>query len=383
MMRDDKYNITFIIWVALGIVLFFYSIVAVSADTIQIEDSTDYNYYIDLRDNQYKIGRTLIQEGIITTTCDYLPNSYGCGIQVPLTTPFDMIKDKVYTFSFLVATDNRTIQVSTWKSNLNIVSVEDSALNIGGANKGVYRMYNYDTTENTTYNADVTISLQESTSSVKIYKLDYKIKSKKTQKVKYFTFAFGENFNGSSTTGTLQFSYFMVDATNQDVVDAVNGLKTDLNNINSNITSDDEDTTSNKCGIICKLKGIFSGIVELPGKIANLIKGLFVPDDFDFINDFKDVMISKLGILAQVPDMLLSFLNDIKNKEYTKQCFTMPKMSFFGYSFWDEMSFCIQDSFYYNIIKDYRWMTNIVPVFGVLFYCYNAYKKFFGEGDSE
>ena len=368
-MREDKYNITFIIWVALGIVLFFYSIVAVSADTIQIEDSTDYNYYIDLRDNQYKIGRTLIQEGIITTTCDYLPNSYGCGIQVPLTTPFDMIKDKVYTFSFLVATDNRTIQVSTWKSNLNIVSVEDSALNIGGANKGVYRMYNYDTTENTTYNADVTISLQESTSSVKIYKLDYKIKSKKTQKVKYFTFAFGENFNGSSTTGTLQFSYFMVDASNQDVVDAVNGLKTDLNNINSNITSDDEDTTSNKCGIICKLKGIFSG--------------LFVPDNFDFINDFKDVMISKLGILAQVPDMLLSFLNDIKNKEYTKQCFTMPKMSFFGYSFWDEMSFCIQDSFYYNIIKDYRWMTNIVPVFGVLFYCYNAYKKFFGEGDSE
>lgn len=99
-MREDKYNITFIIWVALGIVLFFYSIVAVSADTIQIEDSTDYNYYIDLRDNQYKIGRTLIQDGIITTTCDYLSNSYGCGIQVPLTTSFNVVKDKVYTFSF-------------------------------------------------------------------------------------------------------------------------------------------------------------------------------------------------------------------------------------------------------------------------------------------
>lgn len=378
MMRDDKYNITFIIWVALGIVLFFYSIVAVSADTIQIEDSTDYNYYIDLRDNQYKIGRTLIQEGIITTTCDYLSNSYGCGIQVPLTTSFNVVKDKVYTFSFLVSTDNRVVQPSTWKNNLVLAKKTPTA-----PNNGVWRMYNYTTNDITTYNASINITKQDSTSSILIYKIDYTFKSKITDSIDLITFAYGENFNGSSTTGTLQFSYFMVDATNQDVVDAVNGLKTDLNNINSNITSDDEDTTSNKCGIICKLKGIFSGIVELPGKIANLIKGLFVPDDFDFINDFKDVMISKLGILAQVPDMLLSFLNDIKNKEYTKQCFTMPKMSFFGYSFWDEMSFCIQDSFYYNIIKDYRWMTNIVPVFGVLFYCYNAYKKFFGEGDSE
>ena len=156
-----------------------------------------------------------------------------------------------------------------------------------------------------------------------------------------------------------------------------------VDDINDSINSDDDDTTSKKCGVVCKLKGIFTGIIELPGKIANLIKGLFVPENFDFINDFKDVMISKLGILAQVPDMLLSFLNDIKNKEYTKQCFTMPKMSFFGYSFWQEMNFCIQDGFYYNIIKDYRWMTNFVPVFGVIFYCYNAYKKFFGEGDSE
>ena len=110
---------------------------------------------------------------------------------------------------------------------------------------------------------------------------------------------------------------------------------------------------------------------------------MFVPDNFDFINDFKDVMIEKLGILGQVPDMLLTFLNDILNKEYTNQCFKMPKMEFWGYSFWNEMNFCIQDSFYYKIIKDYRWMTNIVPVFGVLFYSYRTYKKFFGESDTE
>lgn len=223
-MRLDSKKIIKVLKLIVLIVLTIIFCNSVSADTIQIEDSTDYNYYIDLRDNQYLIGRTLIQDGIITTTCNYLSNSYGCGIQVPLTTPFEMSYGKEYTFTFLVATDNRTLQVSTWKSNLNIVSVEDSNLSFGGASKGVWRMYNYDTTENTTYNADVTISLQDSSSSIKIYKLDYKIKSKKAQKVKYLTFAFGENYNGDSTTGTLQFSYFMVDATNQEIVDAVKDL---------------------------------------------------------------------------------------------------------------------------------------------------------------
>lgn len=163
----------------------------------------------------------------------------------------------------------------------------------------------------------------------------------------------------------------------------VDDLNDNIKDVNDSINSEDNDTTSKKCGVICKLKGIFTGITELPGKIANLIKGLFVPDNFDFINDFKDVMISKLGILGQVPDMLLTFLNDILNKEYTNQCFKMPKMEFWGYSFWNEMNFCIQESFYYKIIKDYRWMTNIVPVFGVLFYSYRTYKKFFGESDTE
>ena len=46
-------------YILLTILLLFS--INVSADTIQIEDSTEYNYYIDLRDNQYKTGRTLIK----------------------------------------------------------------------------------------------------------------------------------------------------------------------------------------------------------------------------------------------------------------------------------------------------------------------------------
>lgn len=220
-------------YILLTILLLF--TIDVSADTIQIEDSTEYNYYIDLRDNNYLTGRTLIQEGIITTTCNYLPNSYGCGIQVPLVNTLHVTNGKKYTFSFLVSTDNRTLQVSTWKNNLVLVPEGESPTT------GIYRMYNYSPiTQNLlVYNADVTISLQDSNSSIKIYKLDYSFTSAATADIKVVTFAFGENFNGDSTTGTLQFSYFMVDATNQEVVDAVKETTKKLDELNKNITSSD------------------------------------------------------------------------------------------------------------------------------------------------
>lgn len=231
---------------------------SVRADTIQIEDSTDFNYYIDLRDNNYLTGRTLIQEGIITTTCSYLPNSYGCGIQVPLTSTLKVQSGKKYTFSFLVATDNRTLQVSTWKNNLILVPSGASPTT------GVYRMYNYSPNENSTYNADVTISPQDSSSNVKIYKIDYSFTSKQTDNIKVVTFAFGENYNGDSTTGTLQFSYFMVDATNQEIVDAVKDL--------DNTIKDTSVPSFNQDQFLGYLpENALSSILNLPLNIMNTI----------------------------------------------------------------------------------------------------------------
>ncbi len=255
-----KYSkfLKFLLFIALAMIFCGFLNISVKADTIQIEDSTEYNYYIDLRDNPYKTGRTLIQEGIITTTCNYLPNSYGCGIQVPLSSTLKVQKGKKYTFSFLVASDNRTLQVSTWKNNL--ILVPDGA----DPTTGVYRMYNYSPSENSTYNADVTISPQDSGSNVKIYKIDYSFTSKQTDNIKVVTFAFGENYNGDSTTGTLQFSYFMVDATNQEVVDAVKDL--------NNTIKDTSVPTFNQDQFLGYLpENALSSILNLPLNIMNSI----------------------------------------------------------------------------------------------------------------
>lgn len=240
--------------------------IIVKADTIQIEDSTDYNYYIDLRDNQYKIGRTLIQEGIITTTCSYLPNSYGCGIQVPLTSTLKVQSGKKYTFSFLVATDNRTLQVSTWKNNLILVPDGTSTTT------GVYRMYNYKPEDDsTTYNADVSISLQDSNSNIKIYKIDYSFTAKLTANIKVVTFAFGENYNGDSTTGTLQFSYFMVDATNQEIVDAVKDLSNDIKDLDNTIKDTSVPSFDQDKFLGYLPENALSSILNLPLNIMNTI----------------------------------------------------------------------------------------------------------------
>lgn len=259
-------------YILLTILLLF--TIDVSADTIQIEDSTTYNYYVDLRHNQYLTGRTLIQEGIITTTCNYLANSYGCGIQVPLTNTLHVTNGKKYTFSFLVSTDNRTLQVSTWKNNLVLVPDGSNAIT------GIYRMYNYlPSDNNSTYNADVTITLQDSNSSIKIYKIDYSFVSKQTDDIKVVTFAFGENFNGDSTTGTLQFSYFMVDATNDEIVNAVNETNKKLDELNKNITSPNvpnKDELSTKLDTTGWLKpGPVDSILNMPlNLINNLLSSL-------------------------------------------------------------------------------------------------------------
>lgn len=300
-------------YILLTILLLF--TIDVSADTIQIEDSTDYNYYIDLRDNNYLTGRTLIQEGIITTTCNYLSNSYGCGIQVPLSSPLHLVSGKKYTFSFLVATDNRTLQVSTWKNNLVLVSPNDT-----NPSAGIWRMYNYNTSDISVYNADVTISPQDSNSNVKIYKIDYSFTSKFTDDVKVVTFAFGENYNGDSTTGTLQFSYFMVDATNQEVVDAVKETNKKLDELNKNITSPNvpnKNELSSKLDTTGWLKpGPVDSIINMPlNLINNLLSNLNNKTcspliiDIPYLNN-KQITIPCLSTLYEQMG-LSSFFNSI------------------------------------------------------------------------
>lgn len=133
------------------------------------------------------------------------------------------------------------------------------------------------------------------------------------------------------------------------------------NEIKNSITSDDNDTTSNKCGIICKLKGIFTGIIELPSKILNLLKSLFIPDNFDFVNDFAATLENKLGFIAQVPISFITFLKDLATATWEEvTSITLPEIEVFGYKFWTSQE--IDITLIMSKLSPYRYVTDIACV---------------------
>lgn len=78
-----------------------------------------------------------------------------------------------------------------------------------------------------------------------------------------------------------------INSVNDNINNSTNEINNNINNatnsinnaidimkdsIDNSINSDDEDTSSGKCGIVCKLKGIWNGIVNLPQNIWNFLK---------------------------------------------------------------------------------------------------------------
>lgn len=96
------------------------------------------------------------------------------------------------------------------------------------------------------------------------------------------------NFKQSIREDLLQLEYSMGEKQDQ-----TNSALDDLNN---SINSDSDDVTSGSCGIICKLKGIFTGIINMPSNIWNVIKGGFewiVNSIGDLVSSITDIFVPK------------------------------------------------------------------------------------------
>lgn len=149
--------------------------------------------------------------------------------------------------------------------------------------------------------------------------------------------------------------------TNQKLDD----LNSKQDKTNDTLTSEDEDTTSKKCGVVCKLKGIFTGIIELPKKIVTLLidalKSLFIPDDTEFITNFVDSIENKLGFIAEVPIKVIQFGLNLVNASWTSvTSLSFPTVSIFGYHFWEAKEIDITPAI--NIFKPYKYLTDIACV---------------------
>lgn len=137
------------------------------------------------------------------------------------------------------------------------------------------------------------------------------------------------NYSG---TGNSQLSFYVsykeIEVlNNQDIIDNANQNTQDIldsqDKINDAITSESDDFESKSCGIICKLK-------KLPSLIVDGIKSLFVPDSEDLnslIDDFKNTMSEKLGVIYQSGELIIDiFQGIIDDSTPENACLTFPEL---------------------------------------------------------
>lgn len=111
---------------------------------------------------------------------------------------------------------------------------------------------------------------------------------------------------------------------NDSINNATDKILQGQDKINDTLNSEDSDTSSKKCGVVCKLKGIWEGIVSLPKKVADafgdILKSLFVPEDNYFKNWFDELSTyfnNKLGFLVYPFTFITDTLNRYLNLEDT------------------------------------------------------------------
>lgn len=255
----------------------------VYAKEYYIEDSTELNYNVDLRlpyeDSIF--NRTTIQDGIITSTCSYLNNSTGCGIQIPLTENLVIPKGKEVSITIVVASNNNYVpQRSTWPYNVNVMNYYQ-----GYTRDGVWLLRSWSTqSENPAirwlYNASVKIDKYGYSGNQILYSITYTFTPTENVNTKVLNLVHGMNIDDNYvTTGYFSVSSLLVDATNQEIVDAVKQTNQKLDELNKNITSSDvpsKNDLSAKLDTTGWLKpGPVDSIINMPlNLINNLLSSL-------------------------------------------------------------------------------------------------------------
>lgn len=181
-------------------------------------------------------------------------------------------------------------------------------------------------------------------------------------------------FSSLSNTGLA----YRIDNNYENINDSINNATDKIlqgqDKINDTLNSEDSDTSSKKCGVVCKLKGIWEGITNLPTLIVDKIKGLFVPDNFDFLTNFKDTLENKLGFIASIPIQVLDYLISLKDKVFTPiTTIKFPKISIFGYYFWDEYTINTSDGL--SWISSFKYFTDL----GCVIICINTLRKWYSN----
>ena len=128
-------------------------------------------------------------------------------------------------------------------------------------------------------------------------------------------------------------------------------------------------------------KGIWETIKELPSKFLDMLKGLFIPDNFDFLDDFKNTLETKLGFIAEVPISLLDFIFGLVTADWSEfNSISFPAIEIFGVNFWGSQEVSLQEAI--DIFSPYKYITDVICVVICVNTLKRWYENFAGGGNS-
>ncbi len=148
----------------------------------------------------------------------------------------------------------------------------------------------------------------------------------------------------------------------QEIIDNANKNHEEMKDIYTNETENSDGTCS---GVLCNLKKVVKGVINLPQTILNAIinalKSLFIPENTDFITNFVDSIENKLGFIASVPGQLIQFLLDLGTSSWDEvTTLEFPEIEMFGVCFWKGMVIDLSPAL--GIINTFKHFTDLTCV---------------------
>ncbi len=329
--------------------------------------------FVDTKHETSSSGSKTIDIWGSVSQLNSISNSSGIGLAFYSESGF--IKDNIYTVTILVDVPNAT----TYTTNSNKVGIGKSLANAYGNATGYIEGYdsnnisvdfygdsvisNYFSYLSYTFKASDTgnfIFLTMSTKSTannywKLYGYSVMEHGSQAPSADDIKNALNSSFTDiNSNINNVQDNInSSIDSAQSSINNNINSVNDNIDNVNSNINemkdnidntlnSEDDDVTSSKCGIVCKLKGVVTGITNLPsliweklragfdaisGAITALfdsIKGIFLPEPdctsptnlFDFDKYVSDVTSSKGSKVTGTADNFTVSANTSSNAYY-------------------------------------------------------------------
>lgn len=149
-------------------------------------------------------------------------------------------------------------------------------------------------------------------------------------------------------------------------------------------TNDTENSDGTCDGVICNLKKVVKGIIDLPKTfltaIVDGLKALFIPSDFSFLDDFRNSIESKLGFIAEVPMAIIDFTLNLATASWDDfDSISFPEIEIFGYKFWNSQEIDLTEAI--NIFKPFKYITDCLCVILCARTLNRWREKFTGGGD--